>query len=66
MNSVTRVDHAERVREFYRRQGEQREQQRIMNMLQQFFDLSMLDEVDVNTEWDNGFQAAMALIRSNK
>ena len=33
MNEVTRVDHAERVREFYRRQGHTKEQQRIINLL---------------------------------
>jgi hypothetical protein len=36
--TVTRRDHAERVREFYRKQGAEREQQRIVNILQKLVD----------------------------
>jgi hypothetical protein len=57
---------AERVREFYRRQGEQREQARIIKLLQDFFELGFLDKSEPNLEWDRGFQAAMAVIRANK
>jgi hypothetical protein len=31
--TVTRRDHAERVRDYYRQQGAEREQQRIVNIL---------------------------------
>ena len=36
--TVTRRDHAERVREYYRQQGAEREQQRIVNILQKLVD----------------------------
>jgi hypothetical protein len=36
--TVTRRDHAERVREYYRQQGAQQEQQRILNILQKLVD----------------------------
>jgi hypothetical protein len=47
-------------------QGVRQERERVLNMLQDFFELGLLDESEPNPEWDRGFQAAMAVIRSNK
>lgn len=48
--------------------GRRDERQHILHSLQTFFNLTQLPDdngvIDQNPEWDNGFQAAIALIRN--
>jgi len=59
-------NHAENVRNFYRKQGAETERERILKMLQGYFDLTLEGDINGNNnpDWDAGFQSAMALIRN--
>jgi hypothetical protein len=44
--------------------GRKHERDFILKMLQNYFELTQQDEVDPNSEWDRGFQAAIALVKN--
>lgn len=50
--------------------GKTQEQERIIKMLQDYFDLTQEPDdhgnITDNSEWDHGFQAAIALIKNNR
>jgi hypothetical protein len=50
-------------------QGVERERERIIKRLEAYFELSQLpgdNGTEENPEWDNGFQAAIALIKGKQ
>ena len=66
MTDQDRFEYIEEVRNLYRDQGAELERKRIIEMLEEYFELSNLDPIAINPEWDAGFQASIALIKKNK
>ena len=67
MSDLNDLIHTNATIAFY--QGAQREQERIIKMLDAYFEVTQLpgdNGTEENPEWDNGFQAAIALIRANQ
>ena len=63
-NNLTNT--AENVREFYRRQGEEREQQRIVHLLEEMLVTAIETETGKGTQTAWVIQNALALIKVKK
>ena len=61
---------AERVREYYRRQGEARKLESLIKTVEAYFELTKwsteYEGGEENLEWDRGYQACMAVLRNSK
>jgi hypothetical protein len=60
------TSNAENVREFYRRQGEEREQQRIVHLLEDMLVTALETETSQGTQTAWVIQNALALIKKGK
>jgi len=60
------TNNAETVREFYRRQGEEREQQRIVHLLEDMLVTALETETNQGTQTAWVIQNALALIKKEK